>query len=55
MMSKELLADLDANTWSLSLSGWAKWGENSMAVASATETILIQSWVCSRIHVVGLS
>jgi hypothetical protein len=55
MMSKELLADLDANTWSLSLSRWAKWGENSMAVASAIETILILSWVCVRNHVVGLS
>ncbi len=55
MMSKELLADLDANTWSLSLSRWAKWGENSMAVASAIEIILILSWVCVRNHVVGLS
>jgi hypothetical protein len=55
MMSKELLADLDANTWSLSLSRWAKWGENSMAVASAIETILILSWVCGRNHAVGLS
>jgi hypothetical protein len=55
MMSKELLTDLDANTWSLSLSRWAKWGENSMAVASAIETILILSWVCGRNHVVGLS
>jgi hypothetical protein len=39
----------------LSLSRWAKWGENSMAVASAIETILILSWLCGRNHLVGLS